>query len=1329
VDEIQSHKPQLSVPAQSLGRRLALILIVGAVVTLIVALVGAWEVAQTPFLGLFIEPTNIISATGDGSWSGYSTGLAFPQRIVALDGVWLDSPTGLTTELSAYDVGDDVDLTIVDPDTGAEVEYTVELTSLPEDAFLSYFLLPYLLAWLYLAVGAWVLWTQRQGEVGPVFASFCAGTAIVIGLILDLYTTHWLWWAWVAAFPLTGSVLFAFALVFPQRVKALAGIRWPIYFVYIPGLALAAIGALTTADWAQPMSYFGPWIWGRIWTGVAAMVFAGMLLYHRFFPSSPIVRAQARTVLWGAILSFAPFVIWSLASRNIGLPFPPLLVLPWLILFPLAIAYSIPHYRTLDIGWVLRQVSVFGLLAVLLAGIFLFLQLLLVRVFGISLSLDNPLTLLFFAFVVVAGVGPSQRAMNWVVNRAFWGRRVSHDQALDEFSKASASASTQDDVLKALGSIVEGAVATEQGALYLLDAQSGQYEPQSFIGDEPKLQFGSDDPLARRMTQGGGSLYLAPGAPLFPGLDLVERQRLDDLGIALLLPVPGQGWMMVGSPLLGRYRTDDLQFLETLAQQTSSALDRANLVSDLERRVTELESLRLIAESIGYSVQLDDLLELIYTQTSRVLQTANFYVALYDPTARMLEFGFYVEEGERLYPDDIWHDTEGLSGIIVRSRQPIITDDYVEECRLRGVQPGGKPGKAWMGAPMVSGERVLGIINVSSFDPDVVYTQEQAQIFGAIAAQAAAIIDKARLYQEMQKRARQLEMLNEIGAAIMGSLDLDRVLNLIMDKAVELLQAEAGSLLLTEEETNSLRFEVTTGPSTADLKGLKLPIGTGVVGRVAKSGRPIIVDDVQMDERWDSSMDEGSGFRTRSIICVPLIARGQVVGVVELLNRRDGRAFDIDDRQLLTAFGVQAAAAIENARLFTLTDEALAARVDELSMMQRIDRELNATLDYQRVLDIALDWAVRTTGADVGLLATITETEEGIRGLRFLASHGYPEDIVAPYEEDLWPLNRGIIGRVALTGEPSLIEDVQSDPDYTVLVPDMVSQLTVPITREEQNIGVIALQSSQEDNLSSEALEFVTRLGDHAAIAIENARLFEAVQAANNAKTEFISFVSHELQQPMTAMKGYTDLLVRGTAGEVTEMQESFLNVISSNVDRMNTLVRDLLDVSRIEAGRLRLEVGPLAFGDVVEDALVMIRERMASKSQNLEVQVQDELPQVEGDRQRLVQVLTNLLSNAHKYTPEGGEIRLLAALENGADSRFVRCSVTDSGIGMSPEDQERLFTKYFRSQNPSVRSVQGTGLGLVITKSLVELQGGQIWVESELGEGSTFSFTVPILG
>ncbi|RLC66663.1 MAG: hypothetical protein DRI48_04155, partial [Chloroflexi bacterium] len=569
-----------------------------------------------------------------------------------------------------------------------------------------------------------------------------------------------------------------------------------------------------------------------------------------------------------------------------------------------------------------------------------------------------------------------------------------------------------------------------------------------------------------------------------------------------------------------------------------------------------------------------------------------------------------------------------------------------------------------------------------------------------------------------------------VGGVITSTLDLQTVLNLIMQKAVELLEAEAGSLVLVDRDTGELVFEVTAGPGSADLVGTRLPAGTGILGTVVEERDAVIIRDAQTDQRWGGDLDED--FVTHSLIAVPMVSRGRVIGVIELLNRRDGVPFDEDDERLLTAFATNAAVSIENARLFTQTDQALAARVEELSMMQRIDRELNATLDYNRVMDLTLEWALRMTEADAGLVAVNVETEDGGRELRFLANRGYPEDVVAAYEEELRLLDHGIVRRVVQSGEAELVDVAASDARPATIMPGMVAQLAVPIRREEQIIAAIVLESSQPGCLEQESLECVTRLADHAAIAIENARLFQQVRRANDAKTEFISFVSHELKQPMTSIRGYTDLLVKGAVGELNEAQRGFLDTIRSNVDRMGALVSSLLDISRIESGRVRLEIRSVSLEQVIEDALQAFRAQIEAKQQSLKVEISTGLPLVRGDRDRLVQILTNLLSNAHKYTPAGGRIEVQAgtwsAGQDGAgEDGFVVCSVTDTGIGMSVEDQERLFTKYFRSDDPSVRSETGTGLGLVITKSLVELQGGEIWVESELGRGSSFAFTIPV--
>lgn len=1299
---------------------LALFLLLSTV-TLIWAAVIAIEGMRLPFPGLFTEPTLVVNNLGSMGWSGYQASLRLPEQLIAIDGQPLDHPTALMDALRTRRVGETVIFTACHARTGVVRQVPVLLTAFPASARRDFFVIPYMLGVFYLLSGAWILWRRGYEEAGQAFTVLCISITLITGLFFDVYTTHRLFFLWVAAIPLAGSAAIHLGLVFPRPATLLR--RFPALrlLIYLPALALAVVGWLTTADMAHPTAYFTPWRWGRVWAGIGVLTLIGFMAYYRLFSSSPIFRAQTYIILLGTLFSFFPLLVWIPSAFRPGATFQPSLILPSFIFFPLAIAYAIYYPRALNIEWVVRN-----------AVIYLLMTLVVVIAFSLSLELVGrwlhiaylplePLVLSLLVLAIIAGAFPLRELLSRAVDRLILGRRVSPEQVLRRFNSEVATARSVDDVAATVARVLHQALAPRFVALYLADPRSGMYAPRVFGKHSPPLPtFRPEGPLARWMAGDSRPVYLSVDDVLPAGFE-EEEDRLAALGPALFTPLPDWGWLAVGPTRLERFRVRDLWFLEMLAPQITAALDRVRLIADMKQRVQELEVVGAIAQSVGFSVQLDDLMELIYTQTNRVLDAKNFYIALYDPHTRTLRFAFYVENGERQYIDNVWPDTEGLTGLIVRTGHPVVTDDYLAECERRGVQPGGKFGKAWMGMPLISQDRVLGVMSVSSFDPDVTYTAEQVRVFQVIADQAAAILDKVQLYQETEKWARRLEGLNEVGNLLASTLDLNTLLHLAVQKAVEMLQAEAGSLLLMDEDTGDLVFQVAIGAS--GLEGMRLPAGVGIAGRAVRENRPIRVDDVRRNGRWYPEVDRQSQFTTRSLLCVPMAARGTVIGVLEVLNRRDGHPFDDEDERVLTALAAQAAVAIQNARLFAMTDQALAARVEELSMMQRIDRELNATLDYRQTLETTLEWAIQRTGADAGLIAILEKTDAQ-EGLRLLAYRGYPPDVVEPYRETLWPLNRGIVGRVARTGQPELTVDVRGDPDYVAVAEGMVAQITVPILREGRIIGIIVLESARPGLFNPDELDFVVRLADHAAIAMENARLFAAVEAANRAKTEFISFVSHELKQPMTSIKGYTDLLVKGLAGELNDMQRSFLEVVRSNVNRMDTMVQELLDISRIESGRLRLEIGPVALREVIEEAVRVIRQEIEARRQTLEVKIVEPLPPVVADRNRVLQILTNLLSNAYKYTPEEGQIRVVAWQENGS----VYCSVSDTGIGITPEEQERLFTKFFRSQNPVVRNVPGTGLGLAITKSLVELQGGRIWAESEPGKGSTFTFTLPTM-
>ena len=277
------------------------------------------------------------------------------------------------------------------------------------------------------------------------------------------------------------------------------------------------------------------------------------------------------------------------------------------------------------------------------------------------------------------------------------------------------------------------------------------------------------------------------------------------------------------------------------------------------------------------------------------------------------------------------------------------------------------------------------------------------------------------------------------------------------------------------------------------------------------------------------------------------------------------------------------------------------------------------------------------------------------------------------------------------------------------------------------------VNAGEQDQIPRQGgLPFLTRLSDHAAIAIANAQLYSEVQAANEAKSEFVSFVAHELKNPMTSIKGYTELLAKGAVGSITDMQANFLDTIHSNVERMSTLVSDLNDNSKIEAGRLRMDFKALDIADVLDEVMRSTTRQMEDKKQTASMKIPEKLPKIWADPTRLAQIITNLVSNANKYTPEGGVITVGA--ENCSNqwdpegaTEVVHLWVKDNGIGISLDDQKKIFQKFFRSEDSKAREAPGTGLGLNITKSLIEMMGGRISFEVEFRQGTTFHFTIPV--
>lgn len=1332
--------PQSERLNQILSRMLQVVVLVyqgAALVAFLFIPFLAYNWLRLPFLGGFIEQTMIVNQVTPSTpeaWPLLEFAPEFGYQVVQVDGTETFRAADLRAVLEGLSVGDTLAVQLRAP-SGQVETHRVVLQSFPLDDQIAFLYVPYLIGLVYLGVSLWIFGLRRTEAAGRAFAVFAASVAVASASLFDLFTTHGLSYFWTFALSLAGAALVDLALVFPQEARLVRKSPFLRWIGYLIALGLSTYAATTVYDLSRPLAYSAAWTNLYIFDGAAFIFFLVTILIRLFASRSPVIRSQARTILAAIFLGFGPLVAWFIVFAISSLlkagqfTYSPYYLLP-LIIFPIMTGYTVLRQRLLRTDFLIRQGALYALLTILgLVGYALLVSGM-ILIFGPTFQIYNPLFIGAMVFFLALLLNPLRNRLQQFIDSLFFRGIRAYEERARTFSHELLNTVDLTAILRTLRQHVNASLMPERLHIYVYDPLNDLYVSAAGEDGRPTsdLRFTTSNPLPQVLGRARVPVFFDE-AHLPPELK-PETPRLALLGATLFVPMPGSerliGWLALGARRSSEaYQEADLTFLDQVSTAAAVAVERAQVIFDLERRVREMNILSRIAQGVNVTVAFDDILELIYAQTNQVLPVDDFHITLYNKENDFFFFAFCLEKSDRLTSRENLPlpPKTGLSQEVIRSRHPILTADYVRECQQHGTAPYSQNLYAWLGVPLNAGAETIGALSVGSRDATVAYTPGQLALLQSIADQAAGAIVKARLLQETERRARQLTILNDITRQLTGTLESEPLLEKILESAVSILNCEAGTLFLVDEQTDELVFRVVISPVAANLLGQRLAPGTGIVGEAVQTRQPVIANNVQQTSAWFASTDKSTGFVTRAILAVPLQVKERVMGVLEVINRKDGLPFVEDDVNLLAAFAGQAAVAIENSRLYTLTDQELNARVEELSVMQRIDRELNASLDVTRAMRITLEWALRQSNADAGLIGVLEE-----RGMRLMAQQGY-EEVEQTYKDNPIPLDQPAIRMAIESGQPQLMALDSVQPG---LLAGARTQIVIPIRREAHAIGLIVLESRSTDSQGGQEMTFLSRLSDHAAIAIANAQLYNEIQRANEAKSEFVSFVAHELKNPMTSIKGYSELLAKGAVGPITEMQSNFLNTIHSNVERMSTLVSDLNDNSKIEAGRLRLEFKAIELADVVDEVMRSTTRQLDDKKQIAEVNIPANLPRIWADRNRLMQILVNLVSNANKYTPESGRIFIWAEqTENQWDpqgaARVIHIGVQDTGIGISLEDQKKIFQKFFRSDDQKAREAPGTGLGLNITKSLVEMMGGRIWFDSEFRQGTTFHFTVPV--
>ena len=665
-------------------------------------------------------------------------------------------------------------------------------------------------------------------------------------------------------------------------------------------------------------------------------------------------------------------------------------------------------------------------------------------------------------------------------------------------------------------------------------------------------------------------------------------------------------------------------------------------------------------------------------------------------------------------------------GAVVQSEFPIVYDTYLR-----------MGGGTTLDVPLMREAVAIGVIHIRRLEV-CPFSEKQIKVLETFASQAVIAIENVRLFKELGDRNAELREALEhqtataevLGIISRSPTDVQPVLDAIVESAARVCGID--DVVLRLREGNDMISRAHFGPIPIPSSRVEMSIDEPRFRWMREHGTLHIPD--RREQNIIPPLGSFSDWRT--LLVVPLRQQGEFIGMLNA-RRIEVRPFTPAQIKLLETFADQAVIAIENVRLFqeleTRTRE-LAESVGELTALGSVSQAVSSTLDLETVLATIVSHAVQLSGTDCGV---IYEYDEAKEEFHLRASHRMEEEVVESLRAAPIRLGQGATGRAATTRAPIQVPDISDQREYTGtrVRPTLTrlgyrSLLSVPLLREQQIMGGLTVWRRQSGEFKPEVINLLQTFATQSVLAIQNARLFREIEdksrqieAANRHKSEFLANMSHELRTPLNAIIGFSEVLGERLFGELNEKQAEYTDDILTSGRHLLSLINEILDLSKVEAGRMELELATFDLPLAIDNARTFVRERATKHGINLDVTIDERLGEFMGDERKIKQILLNLLSNAVKFTPEGGRIGINARQTDGS----VEISVTDTGVGIAPEDQPKIFEEFRQVGSDYSHKVEGTGLGLTLAKKFVELHGGRIWVESEVGKGSKFTFTLPV--
>ncbi len=788
-----------------------------------------------------------------------------------------------------------------------------------------------------------------------------------------------------------------------------------------------------------------------------------------------------------------------------------------------------------------------------------------------------------------------------------------------------------------------------------------------------------------------------PVPPQLTNIPLKTEQRV--LGILVLDAVP---------PDEGSRR-----MLMALANMAALAIERTWLFEETRRRLEEVRFLQEVALAATSTLDFDEVLRRSVEALQRWLQFEVFGFLVVDERAGLLRLHpAFVGVPEELHGFTI-PIGEGITGWVAQTGEPYVSADV----RSNGHYYDAIPGiRSEMCVPVKSGYRVIAVVDVESVRPNA-FGENEVRLLSAMARQLAVALENARRYSREQEQRRLAEVMRHIAWIFGSTLNVDELLTQALACLEQLLPYQAAFLvLLREGRVERVRARGAVEPP------LSVWLTPGMLpARIYIERRSILVPDVRQEPSW-KLWPEVEGLR--SWIGVPFLTKEEFFGLL-LMGTSEPNTYGREEATAAFTFAGQLALALERARFY----ERERRRAEQLDLLHRIGQHIVGIMDPSSLLEEAVHCVHSAMHPLQTSLALVEERE-----LSILTARGH-EDASGLVRARIPLETPGILPWVARKGVPILVSDVTADSRFpsAFYSPEARAEMAVPLRAKNRVAGVLDVQGSRPGEFDESDLATLQAIGMQIGGALERAYLYaelqrtvEELRQADRLRNDFLSAINHEMRAPLTAILGFADFLLREQAGPLTPAQREYLGDIRAGGERILSLVNNILEAARLEEGQVRPRWAEVHLDAVVAQVLAMLWPAAMEKEISLTSRLPPDLPPAWADPMMVERILTNLLSNAIKFTPAGGSVWVEAAVSTRRP-QMLEVSVSDTGVGIDPRYIGEIFQRYRRLEAPGLGRVSGIGLGLYIVKGLVEAHGGEIEVQSAPGEGSTFTFTLPL--